>query len=186
MHVDVIADLMASLTPGPRAPYDLVTSPHLRSSMFERLDKDHFVKAYIQSQVPHVTTYAADGKAFSSTWNMQTSGTPAKQTLSKAPSQHYGFDTPVLKARVARPPEASKIIADASDSDVDERRVELVKKVQPKKPSRPTKPKMGLSSKNKENVSPENKNNKSKTVSKKRPTRADSDDDDHTARKSIA
>jgi hypothetical protein len=178
---------MASLIPDPRAPYDLITSPHLRSAMFERLDKDHFVKAYIQSQVPHVTIYAADGKALSSSWDRQTPGTPAKQKLSKDPSQHYGFDTPVLKARVARPPVASKLKADGSDADVYERGSELVKKVQSKKPSRATsKPKVGLPPKNKENISPENKNNKCMTVSKKRPIRADSDDDDHTARKSIA
>jgi hypothetical protein len=72
--------------------------------MFERLDKDRFVKAYIQSQKQHATTYAADGKVLVSSWNHQALGTPTKQKQPTHLSKQYGFDTPVLRARVANPP----------------------------------------------------------------------------------
>src|ERR1700683_1711035 len=103
---------MAALTPRPGARHDSITSPHLRSAMFERLDKDRFVRAYIQSQKLHATAYAADGKVFISSWDRQISGTPANQ------KHHYGFDTPVLKPRVAKPTEVSVVVEeDVSNAD---------------------------------------------------------------------
>jgi hypothetical protein len=155
--------------------------------MFERLDKDRFVRAYIKSQKLHATTYAADGKALSSSWDQQASGTPAKQNQLAHPSKHYGFDTPVLTARAARPPSVSETMEeDASDANVDksEFEPESVKKSQ--KPSRPaSKPKKErVQRSKKENIPADIENNKPKAASKKRSIRPESDDDDHAARES--
>ncbi|KIM90715.1 hypothetical protein PILCRDRAFT_811175 [Piloderma croceum F 1598] len=172
---------MATLTPRLGAPYDQITSPHLRSASFERLDKDRFVKAYIQSQKQHTTTYAAGGKALVSSWDYRTLGTPTKQKQPTHLSKQYGFDTPVLRARVANPPDASVTVEDRT-FDVDNRESEPAK-VKPRKPSIPSiNPKEFSSKSKKENVPPESKNPKTRPASKKRPIPTDSDDDEHTAR----
>jgi hypothetical protein len=156
--------------------------------MFERLDKDRFVRAYIQSQQLHTTTYAADGKAYVFSWDHQISETPAKQRHPTHSSEHYGFDTPVLRARVAKPHDAYVVVAEhPTDLDLDKRESEPAKKVQFKKPfPLSTKPnKKECPSKNdKENVPPESESRNTKPASKKRPIPAGSDDDDHVARES--
>lgn len=182
LHVRHTLALMATSTPRLGAPYDPITSPHLRSAMFEKLDKDRFVEAYIQSQKQLTTRYAADGKALVSSWDHQTLGTPTKQKQPTHLSNQYGFDTPVLKARVANPPDASVTVEDRT-LDVDRHESEPVRKVKSKKPSIPSiKPKKFSSKSKKENMPPESKSRKTKPASKKRPLTTDSDDDEHTAR----
>jgi len=173
---------MATPTRVPDASHNAITSPHLRLAMFGRLDKDHFVKAYVQSQSLHATTYATDGRALLSNRNRQTSATPVKQKDLAFDSKHYGFDTPVLKPRVAKQTDTSVAAAEhVSDVDINEHEPVPVKKVQPRKPSRPSTKSKKTSSKNKkENVPLETNNNK--PLSKKRVIQVDSDGGDHAIR----
>jgi len=152
--------------------------------MFAKLDKDHFIKSFIDSQKHHAPAYAADGKDQLATWDRQTSRTPEKQKSSA--TQDFGFDTPVLKPRAANPRYESA--GEISDTDGIEDAVDKDKKLRSKKSSNPegkhkkkavTEP---SSKSNKENMRHPPSIPKSKPISKKRPIRAESDDE-HAARK---
>ncbi|KAF7983850.1 hypothetical protein HWV62_18166 [Athelia sp. TMB] len=90
------------IPPPPGLHFDPITSPHLRSAMFEKLDKDRFIKSFIDSQRVHAKIYAADGKATLSSWNEPPEVTPEKQNSPKCSLRDYGFGTPVLKPRANR------------------------------------------------------------------------------------
>lgn len=160
--------------------------------MFEKLDKDRFIKSYIQSQKPHATIYAADGKTVQSSW--EPTATPDKQNLSARSLRDYGFDTPVLKPRVARSPEGLLISIEGAirNGSEDEDEASLVREVSPKKPTRQTNKStrktksVPVSKPQKENVALPLNKPQAKPTSKKRPVDAnpDSDHDDHVARTS--
>lgn len=172
---------MAPLTPRPSIRHDPITSSHLRLATFEKLDKDHLVNAYIRSQKLHAATYAADGKALVSSWDRRQTSGPVKHEDPRSHSHNYGFDTPVLKPRVAKQSDTVDV-----PQGIGYGKNGVVKNMQSKKPSRPvTKPEKELSSKTKK----EKKRlkpaiGKSKSISKKRSIQADSDDDGHAARES--
>ncbi|KAJ7228735.1 hypothetical protein GGX14DRAFT_414565 [Mycena pura] len=64
-----------------------------------KLDKDEFIKSYIQTQKAHAKTYATEGRSFSTSWDI----TPRKPTATTSnESRNVGFATPVLKARNSR------------------------------------------------------------------------------------
>lgn len=182
-------------TPPPLdAPYDSITSPHLRSVMFEKLDKDRFVKSYIQSQKPHAIIYAADGKAIQSSWDDQLATTADRQNIQTRVVRDYGFDTPVLQPRVVRlpdaPPDSIEVARDGSENE-DEDEAGLAQEVSSKKLTRRTNKKstgkvkgLSVSSGQKENVALPLNKTQAKLVSKKHPLDADpdSDQDDHVAR----
>lgn len=166
--------------PHPGVPSNSITSPHLRSAMFGNLDKNHFVKEFIESQKHHATSYAADGKDLLATWDRQNPETPEKGKASASPAEDFGFDTPVLKPRAAKPRyESVDDIPDADTTDVAD------KNMRRRKSSRPE-------SKHKNRAVAEpiksDKENmryppipKGKTTSKKRPILVDSGDE-HAAR----
>lgn len=104
-----------------RLAYDPITSPHLRSALFEKLDKDHFLNSYIQSQKQHAETYAANGELVYSSWKRTSPASPEPAKPVDRSSLNYGFSTPVLKARVAMPADASvATIEDLSDTEAKE------------------------------------------------------------------
>jgi hypothetical protein len=170
----------------PGAPYDPITSPLLRSAMFEKLDKDYFVKSFIESQKHHATIYAVDGKGLLATWDGQSSGTPKQQKPSGSSVRSFGFDTPVLKPRVAKP--RFDLMGEKSDADFNED-AEQDKKLRGAKSSRlESKPKkkaavQPASKSNKENMQHPSSIPKTRKSSKKRVIQADSDDE-HAARES--
>lgn len=182
LYVKGSAEVMDISIARPGAPYDPITSPLLRSAMFEKLDKDYFVKSFIESQKHHATTYAADGKGLLATWNSQNSGTPKQQKASGRSVRSFGFDTPVLKPRVAKP--CSESMGEISGADVNKdmdqdkklrgaKSSRLESKLKKKAEVQPT------SRSNKENI----KRPKTRKSFKKRAIQADSDDE-HAARES--
>lgn len=122
--------------PGLEDQFDAITSPHLRSAMFEKLDKNHFVKSFVDSQKVYATTYAANGEAklSSNSWNDPAPGTPDKQHTPTHSSRDYGFRTPVLKARSSRPIDGINVLKERFSDIIDDASIRTIHKVSPKKP----------------------------------------------------
>jgi hypothetical protein len=77
-----------------------LTSQHLQSSSFGKVDKPCFIDAYIQAQRVHAGAYAVQGRVLSSLWDCA----PNKDQpdVPKQP-QDCGFETPELRPRTIRP-----------------------------------------------------------------------------------
>jgi hypothetical protein len=88
----------------PVTPREKLTAEHLHSAAFQKLNKDILIQNYIHGQQLHSKAYAAEGQALFSAWD---SLTPQKPTENLTLDTAFGFDTPVLKPRVARAPETS-------------------------------------------------------------------------------
>jgi hypothetical protein len=149
--------------------------------MFERFDKDRFVRAYVQSQKLHATTYAADGKALFESVGLETSGSISEK---KGQIQLYGFGTPVLKARTTRLPGAPVVVEDHTHSaDPNDRRWRgTVEKLKSKKPSRQTNERGPCRQTKKVKFPPVSETNTINPASKKRSISVGSDEDGRAAR----
>jgi hypothetical protein len=82
-------------------PCDMLTTEHVRSTAFQKLDKDVLVRNYVHGQKSHSKAYAVEGHAVFSSWD---SRTPEKNAEDLTADTGFGFDTPVLKPRVVKPP----------------------------------------------------------------------------------
>lgn len=80
-------------------PCNALTAEHLRSTAFQKLNKDLLIQDYIYGQKLHIKAYAAEGRAIFSTWGPPT---PEKPAGDLGADTRFGFDTPVLKPRVAQ------------------------------------------------------------------------------------
>jgi hypothetical protein len=129
-------------------PRESLTTAHLRSAAFQKLNKDLLIQNYIHGQKLHTKAYAAEGHAIFSTWG---SRTPPKPAEDLTVDTRFGFDTPVLKPRVAQAPDKSpKGLPSAVGGDEDEQdRTEHIQErpEPPKKAAKHKNPSKRLSSK---------------------------------------
>jgi hypothetical protein len=93
-----------------------LTLDRLRSSDLEKVNKCHFVKTFIDEQKQHAKSYAQEGRALFSSWDGSNSDKPNEST-SLYPD--LGFDTPVLKPRVAPCPVVEESSKSAAEHDSD-------------------------------------------------------------------
>lgn len=166
-------------------PYGRITSPRLRA-VVDTLDKNQFIKSYIQSQRTYASSYAADGMAACSIQE-QSQPTISGQTSTDLAPRMYrnAFDTPILKPRAPRLSKTpatdfnfeAKIAGD-TESDLETTKKPIHEIKQPKKTTSPT----PASRNHKGNNVSLSLEKTVKPASKKRTICKESESGDHTAR----
>jgi hypothetical protein len=106
---------------------DFLVLERLRSTDIGKVDKDSLIKIYIDSQIRHAKSYAEEGRALLSSWSLKS---PQSCEPADCIYPDFGFDTPLLKPRIADPSEgrvAEGTLPSAVETAGEKERASLVK-----------------------------------------------------------
>jgi hypothetical protein len=90
---------------------DLLALERLRSTDIGKVDKDSLIKTYIDSQIRHAKSYAEEGRALLSSWSLKS---PQSCEPADCIYPDFGFDTPLLKPRIADPSDHEGRVAEGT------------------------------------------------------------------------